>query len=137
MSYDEIEIKPNSIIYCDIPYKNTDTYNKIDFDYERFYVWCKKQKELVFISSYEMPDDFISVAEFEHRSILSSTAHNKVLEKVFIPKHQLELYQSKIRKKCEQLELFDLHNRKLGEIKRKFPLSQKFNKDIDDIRKSF
>ena len=43
-----------------------------------------------------MPDDFISVADFEHRSILSATANNKVVEKVFIPKHQLELYKARL-----------------------------------------
>ncbi|MDD6655195.1 MAG: DNA adenine methylase [Treponema sp.] len=95
-SYDEIEIKPNSIIYCDIPYKGTDDYNGINFDYERFYSWSKNQKELCFISSYEMPEDFIPIAEFPHRSILSATKNNLVLEKVFIPKHQLELYKARI-----------------------------------------
>lgn len=95
-SYDEIEIKPNSIIYCDIPYKGTDGYNGIDFDHEAFYDWCKKQTELCFISSYEMPEDFIPIAEFPHRSILSATKNNLVLEKVFIPKHQLELYKNRL-----------------------------------------
>ena len=95
-SYEEIEIKPNSIIYCDIPYKGTDKYNNIDFDYERFYSWCKKQTELCFISSYEMPEDFIPIAEFPHRSLLSATKNNLVLEKVFIPKHQLELYKARL-----------------------------------------
>ena len=95
-SYEEIEIKPNSIIYCDIPYKGTDKYNNIDFDYERFYSWCKKQTELCFISSYEMPEDFIPIAEFPHRSLLSATKNNLVLEKVFIPKHQLELYKTRL-----------------------------------------
>lgn len=95
-SYDEIRIKPNSIIYCDIPYKGTDGYNGIDFDYEAFYTWCKKQTELCFISSYEMPEDFIPIAEFPHRSILSATKNKPVLEKVFIPKHQLELYKARI-----------------------------------------
>lgn len=96
LSYDEIEIKPNSIIYCDIPYEGTDGYNGIDFDHERFYSWCKNQTELCFISSYEMPEDFIPIAEFPHRSILSATKNNLVLEKVFIPKHQLELYKARI-----------------------------------------
>ena len=96
LSYDEIEIKPNSIIYCDIPYKGTDKYNKIDFDHERFYSWCKKQTELCFISSYEMPEDFIPIAEFPHRSILCATKNNPVLEKVFIPKHQIELYKARL-----------------------------------------
>ena len=96
LSYDEIKIKPNSIIYCDIPYKNTDKYNNIDFDYERFYSWCKNQTELCFISSYEMPEDFIPIAEFPHRSILCATKNIPVLEKVFIPKHQLELYKARL-----------------------------------------
>ena len=95
-SYDEIEIKKDSIIYCDIPYKGTDGYNGIDFDYEHFYSWCKKQTELCFISSYEMPEDFIPIAEFNHRSILSATKNKPVIEKVFIPKHQLELYKSRL-----------------------------------------
>ena len=92
--YAEIEIKKDSIIYCDIPYKGTDGYNGIDFDYEHFYSWCKKQTELCFISSYEMPEDFIPIAEFPHRSILSAAKNNLVFEKVFIPKHQIELYKS-------------------------------------------
>lgn len=96
-SYDEIEIKPNSIIYCDIPYKGTNKYNKIVFDHERFYFWCEKQTEPLFISSYKMPEDrFVCIATFEHRSLLSATANNKVLEKVFIPKHQLELYKARL-----------------------------------------
>ena len=94
--YAEIEIKKDSIIYCDIPYKGTDVYNGIDFDHERFYSWCKKQTELCFISSYEMPEDFIPITEFPHRSILSAIKNNLVLEKVFIPKHQLELYKARL-----------------------------------------
>ena len=96
LSYDEIEIKPNSIIYCDIPYKGTNKYNNIDFDHEAFYEWCKNQTELCFISSYEMPEDFIPIAEFPHRSILCATKNNLVLEKVLIPKHQLELYKARL-----------------------------------------
>lgn len=90
--YQNIEIKKDSVIYCDIPYEGKDRYNGIDFDFERFYSWCEKQTEPLFISSYKMPEDrFVCIATFEHRSILSATANNKVLEKVFIPKHQLEI----------------------------------------------
>lgn len=97
LSYDEIEIKPNSIIYCDIPYKGTDKYNKIDFDYERFYSWCKNQTELCFISSYEMPEDrFECIARYEHRSTLCATKNNPVIEKVFIPKTQTKLYKAEM-----------------------------------------
>lgn len=95
-SYDEIEIKPNSIIYCDIPYKDTSVYNNQEFDFNKFNNWCKKQTELLFISSYDMPEDFIPIAEFSHRSTLSATKNNPVLEKVFIPKHQLEFYKARL-----------------------------------------
>ena len=92
--YQNVEIYKDSVIYCDIPYEGTDGYNGIDFDFERFYSWCEKQTEPVFISSYKMPEDrFICIATFEHRSLLSAKANNKVLEKVFIPKHQASSYR--------------------------------------------
>lgn len=92
--YQNIEIKKDSVIYCDIPYEGMDCYNGIDFDIERFYSWCEKQTEPLFISSYKMPKDrFTCIATFEHRSLLSAVANNKVLEKVFIPKHQFKNYK--------------------------------------------
>ena len=92
--YQNVEIYKDSVIYCDIPYDGTDGYNGIDFDFERFYSWCEKQTEPVFISSYKMPEDrFVCIATFEHRSTFSATANNKVLEKVFIPKHQASSYR--------------------------------------------
>ena len=92
--YQNVNIYKDSVIYCDIPYERTDSYNGIDFDFERFYSWCEKQTEPVFISSYKMPEDrFVCIATFEHRSTLSATANNKVLEKVFIPKHQSKEYE--------------------------------------------
>lgn len=93
--YQNVKIDKDSVIYCDIPYEGTEGYNGIDFDFERFYSWCEKQTEPVFISSYKMPEDrFVCIATFEHRSIISSTANNKVLEKVFIPKHQSKEYEN-------------------------------------------
>ena len=92
--YQNVNIYKDSVIYCDIPYEGTEGYNGIDFDFERFYSWCEKQTEPVFISSYKMPEDrFVCIATFEHRLILSPTANNKVLEKVFIPKHQSKEYE--------------------------------------------
>lgn len=88
--YQQIDIQPDSVIYCDIPYRDTNVYDKDnDFDYDRFYDWCEKQTEPLFISSYDMPSDrFKCIAEFSHRSILCATANNKVTERVFIPQHQ-------------------------------------------------
>ena len=84
--YSEIKIKQNSVIYCDIPYEATETYFKQKFDYSRFYDWCCKQTEPLFISSYNISDPrFKCVSEFEHRSILNDKSNNKVTERVYMP----------------------------------------------------
>lgn len=103
-SYDAITIKPNSVIYCDIPYYNTDGYQDNLFDYESFYSWCEKQTEPVFISEYWMPEDrFICIAEKEKSVMLCSGAGNKAVEKIFMPIHQASLYRPA---RYEQLDLF-------------------------------
>lgn len=92
--YQKVSILPNSILYCDIPYNNTGEYDT-DFDYERFYEWAYTQKELVVVSEYTMPDDFICIAEYDKRALFSPTVKNKVAkEKLFIPSHQKELYET-------------------------------------------
>ena len=89
-SYSNVDIKPNSVIYCDIPYRNTESYNDIDFDYNSFYDWCLNQKERVFISEYWMPeDDFVCIAEKEKTCQLSATNNNlRSVERIFVPKTQ-------------------------------------------------
>lgn len=92
LDYQQVTIPDDSVIYCDIPYEGTNVYNKAEgFDYERFYDWCKRQTQPVFISSYQMPDDrFDCIEEFSHRSTLSATANNLVTERIYVPKHQKE-----------------------------------------------
>lgn len=94
-SYDEIEIKPNSIIYLDPPYKSTNKYEiSKDFNYEKFYDWCERQTELCFISEYSMPKDrFTCIAEIEHRSIICANENQSVIERVFLPNHQAKDYK--------------------------------------------
>lgn len=87
--YQSVEILPNSVVYADIPYHQTAEYVDGGFDYERFYDWACSQSVPVFISEYWMPEDrFECVREIELNSILSATAVNKVIERVFIPKGQ-------------------------------------------------
>ena len=92
LDYAKVKIPDDSVIYCDIPYEDTNVYNKAEgFDYERFYDWCEHQTQPVFISSYQMPDDrFDCIEEFSHRSTLSATANNLVTERIYVPKHQKE-----------------------------------------------
>ena len=64
-SYDELNMNIKGyVIYCDIPYKGTLKYTT-DFDYEKFYEWCKKMSKnnTVLISEYWMPDEFECIWE--------------------------------------------------------------------------
>jgi hypothetical protein len=98
--YASVHIEPDSVIYCDIPYQDTNIYQKNGFDYERFYDWCFRQTEPVFISSYKMPSDFEEVAVFKHTQSLCATKTSTVYEKLFVPKTQKE------RLYYQQLSLF-------------------------------
>ena len=89
--YADVQIKENSVIYCDPPYKNTEKY-RMDFNHNEFYKWCRKQKELVIISEYNMPEDFICIAEKEKISLMRSSNRTTKTEKLFVPKHQYQMY---------------------------------------------
>lgn len=92
LDYESVTIPEDSVIYCDIPYEDTNAYNKAEaFDYERFYNWCERQPQPVFISSYQMPADrFDCIEEFAHRSTFCATANNLVTERIYVPRHQKE-----------------------------------------------
>lgn len=85
-TYDELYIPPNSIIYCDPPYKDTTKY-KDSFDHEPFYEWCRqkhKEGHQVFVSEYQMPEDFICVWSKEvNSSLTKETGSEKGVEKLF------------------------------------------------------
>ena len=81
-SYDEVQIEGNAVIYCDPPYKGTEGYN-VEFDHQRFYAWIKRQTVPVIISEYDMPSEFPVIAERPHRSRLSATSNNFVMERLY------------------------------------------------------
>jgi len=49
--YRQVEIQPNSVVYCDIPYKGTAEYT-VKFDHESFYHWAESASFPVFFSEY-------------------------------------------------------------------------------------
>ena len=68
--YRAINIQPNSIIYCDIPYLNTQKYTN-GIDHRKFSVWCRRQVAPVYVSSYEInAPGFEVVAEIEKRVLM-------------------------------------------------------------------
>lgn len=89
LSYEELPIPSNSIIYCDPPYANTTKY-KDSFGHKKFWLWCEKMVHdghTVFVSEYNAPSNWISVWEGNIVSQLSANGRaggNKFsVEKLF------------------------------------------------------
>ena len=86
-SYDELEIPHNSIIYCDIPYKDTKQYaTSKDFDHDKFWEWCREMSRMghrVFISEYQSPPDFECVWSKEVTNSMNTTITYKPTERLF------------------------------------------------------
>lgn len=87
-SYRDLEIPPNSLIYCDPPYEGTTKY-KDGFCHEAFWQWCRnmaKQGHKVFISEYNAPSDFECLWQKEIVSSLTKETGSKTgVEKLFTP----------------------------------------------------
>ena len=86
LSYDEVPIENDSVIYCDPPYLKVTKkkrYNNSDFNHNSFYDWARKQNN-IFISEYTMPDDFEVVYQKEKRCCLGLNNNTKTVEKLFV-----------------------------------------------------
>lgn len=94
-SYENLDFE-NCLIYCDPPYQGTSGYKTGVFDHDKFFDWCREQakRNIVFVSEYNAPDDFIEVWRGEIKTNFASTrkkaTHNAV-EKLFKVNHLVEL----------------------------------------------
>lgn len=90
--YQDFIFKENSLIYCDIPYKNTKQYSiSKNFNHENFFNWCRKMSKIghiVFISEYQAPEDFKCIWEKEITNSMNQTKTYKPIEKLFITPNQ-------------------------------------------------
>jgi DNA adenine methylase len=85
MNYWEIELEPNSIVYCDPPYENTTKYNS-EFDHTKFWEWVRtisNDGHTVFVSEYSAPDDFICLWSKDISTTLSTQDNKNSTEKLF------------------------------------------------------
>ena len=72
--YYELELPPNSIVYCDPPYEGTTKYSS-EFNHSIFWEWVRgisRQRHKVFVSEYNAPKDFQCVWEKQVKSSLSA-----------------------------------------------------------------
>ena len=82
------------VIYCDPPYRGTTKYATGRFPYEAFYDWCRElsKDNIVLVSEYNMPDDFMCIWEKETKVNFDSNRNsndikNARIEKLFILKN--------------------------------------------------
>lgn len=77
----------NAMFYLDPPYKGTKPYSKQNIDYDEFYDFCRElsKDNIVIISEYNMPDDFICIWEKERKVLQKSdrVQGEKAVEKLF------------------------------------------------------
>ena len=85
-NYLNLEIPPNSLIYCDPPYEGTTKY-KDGFDHRIFWQWCRdmaSKGHIIFVSGYNAPNDFACIWKKEIVSSLTNgTGCKKGVEKLF------------------------------------------------------
>ena len=79
----------NAVIYCDIPYENTTSYQSCkNFNHNQFWDWCRdiSKDNIVLISELNAPDDFVCIWAQDVLRSLNSKNKNKAVEKLFIHK---------------------------------------------------
>ena len=93
LSYDEIDIPDDAVVYCDPPYHacNDSLYQGTAdaFDHCAFYDWCVNVSKTnpIFISEYSIEDDrFEIVAEKQKMTCLSSVKSFNVTERLYTVK---------------------------------------------------
>ena len=67
--YREVELRPDDVVYADIPYENTDKrgYGEPRFDKGEFVEWAQAQDVPVFVSEYTMPEGWTEIGSFKVR----------------------------------------------------------------------
>lgn len=82
LSYDQIKIKQNSVIYCDPPYIGTAKYLH-EFDHNKFWTWFRSQSEPTFVSEYTAPSDIKVIMALNHKKNMSSKGQTNSVEKLY------------------------------------------------------
>lgn len=83
LSYEQVDIPQGSVVYCDIPYKNTKGYQG-KFDYDKFYEWALSNKNCIFISEYSMPENFTEIYHIDKTCSLGSNNNKQTVEQLFV-----------------------------------------------------
>jgi len=78
--YREYQHKDGDVVYCDMPYENTASYQGNEFNHKEFYEWAKTRPYPVYFSSYEISDNnFNCIFEIKKRVTYRATT-NKLIK---------------------------------------------------------
>ena len=91
--YRNVEIRPGDVVYADIPYENTDTYNYgkgRKFDKKAFCDWAQAQDFPVFVSESVMPEGWVEIASESMKTI--NPKKNRV-EKLWVQEKFADQYK--------------------------------------------
>lgn len=89
-------IAKNALIYCDPPYAGTTQYDYYNnkFDHDVFWERCRdlSKQNIVLVSEYAAPSDFVEVARFNTKTDLldKDKKHIERLEKLFVHEERMK-----------------------------------------------
>ncbi len=101
--YREIDIPQNTVVYCDIPYRDTNKYN--DFSHDEFYEWFDQQKQLTIVSEYTAPPNSIEIACITKSVAMQANGKgkNQAVEKLFVHKNFYNEYLERMNQDYQEI----------------------------------
>ena len=64
------------------------------FDYDRFYEWADSRNFPVFVSEYQMPEEFAPISQHTRKDTMCAKSNNTLrIEKIFVQKRYAEKYK--------------------------------------------
>lgn len=103
-SYKDLDIPPNSVVYCDPPYANREKVHDFDdeFNSEEFWDFVRKlveEEHIVLVTEFEAPDDFSVLHNFGDTTATLSKKRSMTNEILVCHESQRHLWNSaKIKK---------------------------------------
>lgn len=103
-NYAELAIPNNSIIYLDIPYKDTKQYSySKNFDYSKLWEYAEHKTfegNSVFISEYAAPENFKCIWQKEVTNAMNTTKTYRPIEKLFVHESIFHKYKLQVRQQA-------------------------------------
>ena len=104
VDYRRVKIPNDAVIYCDIPYEGTNCGKYQGFNHGEFYEWAEWQDN-IFISEYQMPENFIPIAKTEKSVLSAANSNSKVATEYLFTNRKTYNRFSKERKEKIGLEM--------------------------------